>query len=195
MPTLVGPVRSRILINPKLYPPFVDFCCGKDRLEEREVNQTVCRIYGGAAEAQWIAVILERPGEKDVGGHPSLVGVCGVMTGALDGVPGVDAGSEGGYIGAFGTDMRYRKHLLDDGKTRPGNALMRAALEAIQAMFGGEPMSYVFAKVKRTNSASRRLFDEHGFEDMGNPQGEHVLLRAPGIKPGFKRRPTWSQKP
>ena len=86
-----------------------------------------------------------------------------------------------GYIGAFGTDLGFRKHRLEDGKTRPGNALMRGALEAIQAIFSGPPMVYVFSKVKRSSAASERLHDEHGFEDMdtGDPQGEHFCAGPP----------------
>jgi hypothetical protein len=57
-------------------------------------------------------------------------------------------------------------------------------------MFGGPPMAYVFAKVKRSNSASKRLMDEHGFDDQGNPEGEHVLLRPPELDPTFTRAQT-----
>ncbi len=193
MPTLAGPLRSRMLITPKEYPPLVNFCCGKERVEEYEVNTQVHRICAGIASAGWIAVVLEKPSEKDATGHPSLVGVCCVTNSVLPGVPGVEDGSEGGYIGALGTDLRYRKHLLDDGQTRPGAALMQEALTAIQAMFGGPPMAYVFAKVKRSNAASKRLHDEHGFDDTGNAQGEHLLLRPPGLDPTATRAQTWSK--
>lgn len=118
--------------------------------------------------------------------------MCCVTTGTLEGVPGID-GAEGGYIGAFGTDLQYRKHVLGDEKTRPGNALMQGGLETIQAMFGGPPMVFVFAKVKRSNIASTRLFDEHGFDDTRNAAGEHVLLRPPDLDPGFRRRPSWAR--
>jgi hypothetical protein len=192
MPTLTGPLRSRMLITPKEYPPLVNFCCGKERLEEHEVNATVHRICAGVAQWGWIAVVLEKPSEKDATGHAQLIGVCCVTNQTLEGVDGVEDGAEGGYIGAFGTDLLYRKHVLDDGQTRPGNALMRGALQAIEAMFGGPPMVYVFAKVKRSNTASKTLHDEHGFDDTGNAGGEHVLLRPPGLEPGFMRAPTWS---
>jgi hypothetical protein len=50
MPTLSGPLRSRMLITPNEYAPLIDFCCGKDRLEEHEVNTTVHRICAGIAQ-------------------------------------------------------------------------------------------------------------------------------------------------
>lgn len=192
MPTLAGPLRSRMLISAKEYPPLIDFCCGKGRFEEHEVNQTVHRICAGIAQWGWITVVLEKPSETDPTGHSKLVGVCCVTSSASPGL-GLAGQAEGGYIGAFGTDLEFRKHVLEDGTTRPGNALMRGALEAIQAMFGGPPMVYVFAKVKRSNSASKRLHDEHGFDDTGNSQGEHVLLRPPGLDPTCTRAQTWSK--
>jgi hypothetical protein len=191
VPTLTGPLRSRVLITPKEYPPLVNFCCGKARLEEHEVNTTVHRICAGIAQWGWITVVLEKPGEPDATGHSKLVGVCCVTSSASPGLGLAGQDSEGGYIGAFGTDLEFRGHLLEDG-TRPGNALMRGALEAIQGMFGGPPMVYVFAKVKLANVASKRLHDEHGFEDTGNQGGEHLLLRPPELDPTFTREQTWS---
>jgi hypothetical protein len=193
MPTVAGPLRSRMLITPKEYPPLIDFCCGKERLEEHEVNTTVHRICAGIAQWGWITVVLEKPSEPDASGHAKLIGVCCVASSASPGLGLAGQDSEGGYIGAFGTDLEFRKHLLEDGKTRPGNALMRGALEAIQAIFGGPPMVYVFAKVKRSNAASKRLHDEHGFEDTGNAGGEHVLLRPPALEPTFTRPQSWSK--
>jgi hypothetical protein len=192
MPTLAGPVRFRTLITPKDYPPFIDFCCGKDRLEEHEVNRTVRRLCAGATEVQQISVILERATAQDANGHPPLVGVCSVATGVLQGVQGI-VGAEGAYIPAIGTDLAYRKHVLDGSRIRPGNALLTGALKTIETMFGGDLMPYVFAKVKPPNRGSKTLFDEHGFEDMGNQGGEHILLRPPGVAPTLKRRPTWSK--
>jgi hypothetical protein len=192
MLTLGGPLRSRMLITPKEYPPLINFCCGKERLEENEVNTTVHRICAGIAQWGWIAVVLEKPSEKDSTGHSRLVGVCCVTNQTLQGVAGVEEGAEGGYIGAFGTDLQFRKHVLEDG-TRPGNALMSEALKAIQAMFGGPPMVYVFSKVKVSNTASKRLHDEHGFDNTGHQGGEHLLLRPPELDPTFKREQTWSK--
>ncbi len=69
---------------------------------------------------------------------------------------------------------------------------MQEALKAIQAMFGGPPMVYVFSKVKRSNTPSKTLHDEHGFDDTGNAEGEHLLLRPPELDPTVTRDPTWS---
>lgn len=188
---LAGPVRFRTLITPKDYPPFVDFCCGKSRMEEHEVNRTVRRLCAGANEMQQVPVLLELASGQDVNGDPPLIGVCGVATGTLQGVPGA-AEPGGAYIVAIGTDLAYRGYVLEDQATRPGNALLDGALKTIETMFGGPPMAYVFAKVKPSNTASKRLFDEHHFDDMGNHGGEHVLLRAPGIDPAARRDASWS---
>jgi hypothetical protein len=40
-----------MLITPKEYPPLINFCCGKERLEEHEVNTQVHRICAGIAQA------------------------------------------------------------------------------------------------------------------------------------------------
>jgi hypothetical protein len=143
---------------------------------------------------QQIPVLLEMTTGQDCNGHPPLVGVCGVATGALQGVPGA-AEPAGAYIVAFGTDLAYRKHVLEDQETRPGNALLEGALKTIETMFGGPPMAYVFAKVKPTNKGSKQLFDEHYFDDMGNHGGEHILLRAPDLEPTLRRSVTWSLAP
>jgi hypothetical protein len=70
---------------------------------------------------------------------------------------------------------------------------MLATALARESQFGGPPMVYVFAKVKRSNTPSKRLHDEHGFDDTGNAQGELLLLRPPGLEPKFTRAQTWSR--
>jgi hypothetical protein len=193
MEVLTGPIRFRTLITPKEYPPLVDFCCGKARLEEHEVNRTVRRIYAGLTEMQQVSVVLEKHSGRDCNGHPPLIGFCGVATGVLQGLPGA-AEAAGAYIVAFGTDLAYRGHVLEDKIMRPGNALLDGALKTIETLFGGPPMAYVFAKVKPTNKGSKQLFDEHCFEDMGNQGGEHILLRPPGLSPEVRRSTSWSTK-
>jgi hypothetical protein len=54
-------------------------------------------------------------------------------------------------------------------------------------------MVYVFSKVKVSNTASKRLHDEHGFDNTGHQGGEHLLLRPPELDPTFKREQTWSK--
>lgn len=137
----------------KDYAPFVDFYCGKDRLEKHEVNRTVRRLWAGTAMPQQ-AVVLESASQKDANDHPCLIGVCGVAIGNLRGVPGVKGAPEGAYIVAFGIDVDYQKRLLDDG-SRCGNALLQGALVEILGMLGASEVPYVFAKVKpKTRAAS-----------------------------------------
>src|SRR5271166_2246112 len=93
------------------YEPFIDFYCGKDRLEKHEVNRTVRRLWAKCAAPQE-AVILEKAAGKDVNGHPPLVGVCGIGQGIFNGVPEVKDGTVGAYIYAIGVDVDYQKRKL-----------------------------------------------------------------------------------
>ncbi|MFI4991610.1 MAG: hypothetical protein ACHQHO_11960 [Solirubrobacterales bacterium] len=199
------PVICRVLTDPKHYAPFLQFCCGKDRREESEVMLTVHNLWAGTTQIQQIAVVLEKdaPRLQHTGERP-LVAVCTIATTQLgiDGVAGVDPGDYGAIVGIIGTDLAYRKHTLQDGKTRPGVALLSGALKLVEQMFGGA-MPFVRANVLPTNEGSKPLFDEHCFENFGQPQvinerGEKevadnlALFRPPQVRPSQKRRPTWS---
>jgi hypothetical protein len=199
------PVICRVLTHPKGYAPFLQFCCGKDRQEEGEVLLTIHNLFAGTTETQQIAVLLERdaPRLKHTEERP-LVGVATIATAVAEqAFPGVKSGDRGALIGVIGTDLDYRKHVLSDGKTRPGVELVRGTLKLIEQMFGGA-MPFVRTNVLPTNEGSRPLFDEHGFEDMGRPmvinqQGEKkraanlALFRPAGMSPTLKRRRTWSK--
>lgn len=198
MPAITENVCYRVLTEPKGYRPFLGFAVGKDRQEELEVMLTIHNMWAGTTQVQQIAVLLE----KDVSrlehtGQRPLIGVATIATIDLDveGVQGLNPDARGAIVGVIGTDLAYRKHTLRDGR-RPGNALLRNALEVIETMFGGKQMPFVRANVKPTNSGSKPLFDEHGFENLGVGGGadgsQLALFRPPGTKPNFKRQPTWS---
>jgi hypothetical protein len=192
MPPLPKRVRCRVLSPEEAdrFEPFIDFYCGKDKLEKHEVNRTVRRMWAKRAMPQH-AVIVERTIGQDVNGGPPLTGVAGFAIGSLEGVPGVPTGTNGAYIYAIGVDVDYQKRKIARN-WRYGNALAQAALEAILAEFGGEAMPYVLAKVKRDNGGVRNCSMNTGSTTWGGP-GELVLLRDPEIGgPQFRRRPGWS---
>ena len=192
MPPIPKRVRYRVLSPQQAveYEPFIDFYCGKNKLEKHEVNRTVRRMWAGRAKPQQ-AVILERTTGHDVRGHSLLVGVCGITDGKLGGVPGLPNGTVGAYIYAIGVDVDYQRRKIAR-KWRYGNALAQSALEAILTAFGGQDMPYVVATVKLDNKRSKELLDEHGFDDMGQSGGELVLLRDLGLDPQFRRARGWS---
>jgi hypothetical protein len=200
------PVLCRVLTDPKRYAPFLQFCCGKDRREESEVMLTVHNLWAGTTQIQQIPVVLEKdvPRLEHTGERP-LVAVCTIATTQLGipGVKGVGPGDYGAIIGVIGTDLAYRKHTLKDGNTRPGVALLSGALKLVEQMFGGS-MPFVRANVLPTNEGSKPLFDEHCFENFGQPHvvnqlGEKevadnlALFRPPGMRPTQKRGRTWSK--
>jgi hypothetical protein len=205
------PIIIRVLTDPKGYEPFHQFCCGKDRREEREVMLTVHNLLAGTTEVQQIAVLLEKDAPPlDHTGERPLIGICTVGT-AVAGrnLPsvGVKAGDRGAAIGVVGTDLVYRKHVLQDGETRPGVALVTGTLKLIEQMFGGQ-MPFVRTNVLPTNEGSKPLFDEHYFENTGYPPqgvnpftGEKILsdnialFRPVGKPPGELRAPGWSKRP
>jgi ribosomal protein S18 acetylase RimI-like enzyme len=193
MPPIPTAVRFRVFDPARAadYEPFIDFYCGKDRLEKHEVNRTVRRMWASRAQPQE-AVLLEMAAGKDVNGHRPLVGVCGIAYGELKGLPNVKRGTQGAYIYAIGVDVDHQRRELAKG-WRYGNALAQGALEAIFNIFGSSGMPYVLAKVKRANKGSKCLFDEHGFENKGD-HGELLLLREPGLDPAFRRELTWSRQ-
>ena len=66
------------------------------------------------------------------------------------------------YVNLLARDERYRGHLLADGTTGIGAALLRAGLELIANERGGS-MPSVWALVKRENAASKRAFSQFAF--------------------------------
>jgi hypothetical protein len=94
--------------------------------------------------------------------------------------------------GPSGIDLDYQGDVFTDQETRPGNALLEGALSVIEKAGLDRGMPYVWAKVLPDNDASSRLFDEHGFDNLGLAGGENDLFRQPGLEPSFRREPSRS---
>jgi hypothetical protein len=158
-------------------------------------------------------VLLEKdaPRLEHTGERP-LVGVCttgSAMAEQAYRTVGIKEVERGAAIGVLGTDLVYRKHVLSDGKTRPGVALVTGALTLIEQMFGGGAMPFVRTNVRPNNEGSKPLFDEHQFENTGYPEskmeigpgvmkvassGQLALFRPAGLSPTQLRAPGWSTR-
>jgi hypothetical protein len=186
--------------EPSQYPPLVDFCCGKDGEAAHEVNRTARRLWSNTTVEPQVAVVLVENDVPRFDNFAPLIGLCGVGARVLE-VPspidGLDDGEEGGYIVAFGIDSAYQGRKMADG-SRPGNALLEGALHVVKAAFPGGRMRFVKAKILSDNRKSSRLFDEHGFDDLGirghNAVAERDVFRPPGLSPSFRRAATWSEE-
>jgi hypothetical protein len=207
------PVICRVLTHPKGYAPFLQYCCGKGRREELEVALTIHNLWAGTTQTQQIAVLLEKDVEPipHTGERP-LIGVCTIATATAERaypVVGIKEGGRGATIGVVGTDLAYRKHVLNDGRTRPGVALVTGTLKLIEQMFGGA-MPFVRANVLPNNEGSKPLFDEHCFENTGYPESAKevapgvvkvassdnlALFRPAGLPPTQLRARGWSTRP
>jgi hypothetical protein len=76
------------------------------------------------------------------------------------------------------TDRLYHGKRLEDG-SRPGDVLLRGALEHIETACDGD-MPFVWALVSPDNDRSRALFTRHGFGKMAySGEGEIIHIRSP----------------
>lgn len=168
MSDIAEPLRpARILVKPKRYLPLRNFSCGrKGDSSEKLVNECVRNLYLGREVLSQTLVILEDANGK-------LVGICSFHPYSL----GKFVGSAR-CIHVVGVDRRYQGKRLEDG-SRPGDALLRGALDQIEITCDGG-MPYVAALVSPENRRSRDLFARHGFRDWPYPgEGEIQCVRSP----------------
>lgn len=91
------------------------------------------------------------------------------------------------YVNLIVRDERYRNHMLQDGRTRLGEALIRAALEAVEVEQPGQGLPTIWALVQRQNLASKRVFARYAFypHDRSDENPQDILVRR-----GGRRLPT-----
>ncbi len=187
LPTLDCAVKWRILTAPEDYGPLADFSCGKRGGQaEREVNRTVGQLFASSEAGPLLVVVLEKAEGCDEFGRSPLVGVCALASLQSEGIFGLPDGTGMAYVAAIGTDAIYRDHVLDDGATRCGSALLVGAMVVARTMFGDE-MPPVLAKVLPRNRGGMRLFNEHGFDNLGLREGASTMLRPRHLAPDFRR--------
>jgi ribosomal protein S18 acetylase RimI-like enzyme len=183
-------LEVRFLDEPRSYAPLIDFCCGKGKMPEHEVNRTVRFLYADMTKMDQTPAVLENVSARDVNGHPPLLAVCSFSVKHPLPAQGVDPAWPHGYIVAVGTDLDAQGKKLDDRKS-VGSALLRGAFEELKKRLDQESMPYVWATIKTNNDKSARLLDRHGFDPVGFT-GEIALAREPDCDPDFTRDLSWS---
>ena len=180
---LAGPVR--VVLQTK------DECVDDPRLEAfeagdgaaaREVRMILENLISGEANPQTVAML-----EYEEDG--ALLGLASVR---IDGNAQIRSKSStpwflrrlagSPYVNLIARDERYRNHLLLDGRTRLGEALVRAALEVVDAEHPGRELPTVWALVQRHNLASKRAFARFAFypHDRSEENPQDVLVRRAG---------------
>jgi hypothetical protein len=185
-PTVLGgPVRVELRSKAQ--------CAGDHRLEEfragpgpaaKEVRLILENLHSGEALPQTVALLSEESGG-------ALLGIASVR---IDGNAQLRAKpstpwfvrrlSRNPYVNVLARDERYRNHLLCDGETRLGTAILRAALEVVEHELAARSLPTIWALVRRDNAASKRVFGEFAFypHDRSAENQQDVFVRRGGRK-------------
>ena len=168
-------------------------CVGDPRIEEfqagegpaaREVRLILDNLHSGEALAQSVALLSEERGG-------ALLGIASVR---IDGNAQLRAKAStpwflrrlgsNPYVNLIARDERYRNHLLCDGRTRLGTAILRAGLEVVQHETQSRSLPTIWALVRRDNAASKRTFGEFAFypHDRSAENQQDVFVRRAGRK-------------
>jgi hypothetical protein len=183
-PTVLGgPVRAELRTKAQ--------CVGDSKLEEfdagsgpaaRETRLILDNLLSGEALPQTVALLTE-----DSSG--SLLGLASVR---IDGNAQLRAKastpwfvrrlSRNPYVNLVARDERYRNHVLCDGRTRLGAAILRAGLEIVEQESTTATLPTVWALVRRENDASKRVFAEFAFyaHDRSAENQQDVFVRRAG---------------
>ncbi len=177
--------RLRVVLRSK------DECAGDRRLEEfrcehgpaaHEVRLILENLQSGEALQQSVAML-----EAEVSGE--LVGIASVR---LDGNAQIRGNSSvpwflrrlasNPYVNLIARDDRYRGHVLSDGRTRLGSAVVRAALEVLACETGDMRLPTAWALVRRGNEAGKRALREFAFypHDRSRENQQDVFVRRAG---------------
>jgi hypothetical protein len=168
MSDIAEPLRpTRILLTAKKYSPLRGFSCGrKGDYSEKLVNECVRNLYLGRETLTQTVVVLEDANGK-------LVGICSFHAHPLGRFMG-----DAQRIHVVGVDRKYQGKRLEDD-SRPGDALLRGALELIEVVCD-DRMPHVSTLINPENDRSRALFARHGFREMPYPgEGAIKYVRSP----------------
>jgi hypothetical protein len=166
-------------------------CAGDARLEAfragegpaaREVALIVGNLLSGEALAQTVALVSDQASGQ-------LLGIASIR---LDGNVQLRAKSStpwflrrlatNPYVNMVARDERFANHVLCDGVTRLGTAILRAGLEVLEAEHGGALLPTTWALVRRNNAASKRVFREFAFyrHDRSAENQQDIYVRRAG---------------
>jgi len=180
-------LKGRVIVTPRSKAE----CANEPLLEEfrceggpaaGEVQMIVANLLSGEALAQTVALVQEESSGE-------LLGIASVR---MDGNEQIRSRSSepwflrrlavNPYVNVIARDERYRNHVLRDGRTRLGTALLRAALELVEQSAPGKPLPTVWALIRRENRASQRAFREFAFypHDRSEESQQEVFVRRAG---------------
>jgi hypothetical protein len=168
-------------------------CVGDSRLEAfqtgdgpavREVRLILENLYSGEALPQTVALLSDQS-------SGSLVGIASIRVDGNAQLRGkastpwfVRRLSRSPYVNVIARDARYRNHVLCDGRTRLGTAILRAGLEVVEHELAVDHLPTIWALIRRENLASKRTFAEFAFypHDRSAENQQDVFVRRAGRK-------------
>ncbi len=137
------------------YEPFAHFCCGHCALDPsaNEVNARAAKLYCGGAEAiggPQVKATIRLLDESD-----DLVGFAGMQ------IENPELG--GTFIQVYGREKRLKGHVLADGSTTLGDALIHACLTLAGERTNGANVPDAFAFTHLDNADSHAVLERFGF--------------------------------
>jgi hypothetical protein len=154
----LGPVRwdTISLGDARGYEPFAHFCCGHCALDPSaaEVNGQAAKLYcGGPAElgGPQVHSVLRLLDEND-----ALLGFAGMEMQSTD--------LSGAFIQVYGREKRLKGHLLANGVTSLGDALIRACLDLAAERTPGPQVPDCFAFTHLDNASSHAVLERFDFQ-------------------------------
>ncbi len=165
-------------------------CAGDPRLADfhvdegpaaRETRIILENLHSGEALPQTVALLATEDGP--------LLGIASIR---LDGNAQLRAKpstpwfvrrlSRNPYVNLIARDARFRNHVLGDGETRLGTAILRAGLEVVENELPTRELPTIWALVRRENEASKRAFAEFAFypHDRSAENEQDVFVRRAG---------------
>jgi hypothetical protein len=182
-PTILpGPVRVELRSKAE--------CVGDQRLTEfragsgpaaKEVQLILENLHSGEALPQTVALLLSD--------EQRLLGIASIR---LDGNAQLRAKastpwfvrrlSRNPYVNLIARDERFRNHLLCDGRTRLGSAILRAGLQIVEQECSSDQLPTIWALIRRENEASKRTFAQFAFypHDRSAENQQDVFVRRAG---------------
>ena len=172
------------------YEPLVNFCVGRDKQSDFEVNRTARKLYVAISAPQLVVLMNHGTKEVQLGPrkYPVLMGLCSVYAKPLDRMPEtVKVPSDAGiYVNAIGLDLDFQGQYAEDpatGATQTlGDVLLESSLASAEQsayLTSLSAASYAWALVLDGNTKSIEMFKRAGFKKYPprEPGGQSVMYR------------------